>query len=912
MTPVLLALFVACTAATDSSPASTTSTFFVAIDGSDANDGLSRASAFRTVGHCAAQAPAASIADVECVLGAGTYRESVLLRAYSGAAKTTFRADADADADAGVPTLSGLDLVEGADVEWQRMPSMGGAGSNVWRTRMTLPIGAAPPQQLFMGGSMLHEARWPNVGANFPLSQLAPKHWQNTTTGSRYGTVIAPALAAGSRDASTGANFSWDGARATLNVAHQFYTWTRAVANHSAGSGSFQYAKDLPSIANYASQTKPWEHNMFFLSGKLQALDAPGEFFWDPDGSDGSDGSDGDGGSGGSGGGGGTLYLWPPAGAGDDPSKARVEYKARPYALSATSTSVTNNIHLEGLHFEGATFHLPNCNNCRVSNVQLLYPTYDADIPELYAPAKKGTTASTLLSGAGSSLTNITLLYSNNHGLGVGGTNTTVDNALIAYTDWLGTLTYVPLSLMGNGHSATRCTVAFFGNAGITSGIPNTPANDTQPSKLPPPLPQPMRGRRAEVAHCHIHHGGMVGLDTAALYSGGWHTAGLDWHHNWIHEHREKCVRCDDQSANATVHHNVVFNCGQGDVGGDQRHSGYGLIMKGDGHTMYANTFFDAAHSEMCLPSCPEPLKAFRKQYPLLSNQNNRTIVLNSVARVVEGKPCSCRGNWTGPPGGAQHGIVKNNTLAQLKLADPGGFDFRPAKGSPLIGAGVPYPPFTPPGSAAFDAGAYQHDDAKPWMAGCTHSSLCQYSALMLSHSPPSASTTSAPLATSASASAIPAFPASPFSSSPTSSPSFTNSATSTKYAAFSIVASTNGTLFAGIGQAQKHKGNPLLVQDQPWETRLDNSYPNVSLQLASMPSGCCWGRSDGVVTTRLASWAMFLVESPSPRQLPLRSYPSTFPFTDPPTPTAPLVRQNTLLSLAPRLHSSPASPDRP
>ena len=367
MTPVqvLLALIVACMAATDSSPASTTSTFFVAIDGSDANDGLSRASAFRTVGHCAAQAPAASTAatpggapgdapgdadaaDVECVLGAGTYRESVLLRAYSsGAAKTTFRADGDADA--GVPTLSGLDLVEGADVEWQRMPSMGGAGSNVWSTRMTLPIGAAPPQQLFMGGAMLHEARWPNVDqANFPLSQLAPKHWQNTTTGSRYGTVIAPTLAAGSRDASTGANFSWDGARATLNVAHQFYTWTRAVANHSAGSGSFQYAKDLPSIANYASQTKPWEHNMFFLSGKLQALDAPGEFFWDADGNDG-----------GGGGGGGTLYLWPPAGAGDDPSKARVEYKARPYALSAASTSTTNNIHLEGLHFEGATFTCP-------------------------------------------------------------------------------------------------------------------------------------------------------------------------------------------------------------------------------------------------------------------------------------------------------------------------------------------------------------------------------------------------------------------------------------------------------------------------------------------------------------------------------------------------------------------------
>ena len=32
--------------------------------------------------------------------------------------------------------------------------------------------------------------------------------------------------------------FSWDGALATLNVAHQFYTWTRTVKNHSKGSAS--------------------------------------------------------------------------------------------------------------------------------------------------------------------------------------------------------------------------------------------------------------------------------------------------------------------------------------------------------------------------------------------------------------------------------------------------------------------------------------------------------------------------------------------------------------------------------------------------------------------------------------------------------------------------------------------------
>jgi hypothetical protein len=45
--------------------------------------------------------------------------------------------------------------------------------------------------------------------------------------------------------------------------------------------------------------------------------------------------------------------------------------------------------------------------------------------------------------------------------------------------------------------------------------------------------------------------------DSAALYTGGWDTAGLEWHHNWIHDATEKCARADDQSRNMSVHHNV-------------------------------------------------------------------------------------------------------------------------------------------------------------------------------------------------------------------------------------------------------------------------------------------------------------------------------------------------------------------
>ena len=50
--------------------------------------------------------------------------------------------------------------------------------------------------------------------------------------------------------------------------------------------------------------------------------------------------------------------------------------------------------------------------------------------------------------------------------------------------------------------------------------------------------PQPMAGRHTEISYNHIHHSGLIGKDTAALYTGGWDTAGLEWHHNWVHTAR--------------------------------------------------------------------------------------------------------------------------------------------------------------------------------------------------------------------------------------------------------------------------------------------------------------------------------------------------------------------------------------
>jgi hypothetical protein len=345
-----------------------------------------------------------------------------------------------------------------------------------------------------------------------------------------------------------------------------------------------------------------------------------------------------------------------------------------------------------------------------------------------------GQTASTSLIGDYNTVTNITLRHSNNHGLSVSGDHNTIDNILVDNTDWLGTLTYIPLALHGNHNVLRRSTVQRFGNAGVVTSIPNTPPKPLVPANATQKPPQPMAGRKTEVAYCHIHHGGLIGKDSAALYTGGWDTSGLEWHHSWIHSATEKCVRADDQSRNMSVHHNVIFDCGESFTDTQSSAAGFGLVLKGNGHAIWANTIWGANRSSVCMPSCVERLKSFRPQYPR-QLQNNRSQLFNTAAHTLDGA-CGCPSNGTRAPscGGNKSALFRGHAcnglacdLGALRLQDPAHFDFRPRQDSPLVDSGILWPPYTDGflGSAP-DIGAYEFGASNNWRAGCVGLEGCQ------------------------------------------------------------------------------------------------------------------------------------------------------------------------------------------
>lgn len=397
------------------------------------------------------------------------------------------------------------------------------------------------------------------------------------------------------------------------------------------------------------------------------------------------------------------------------------------------------------------TFRLRNCTGCAVSDVNITYASYNRYLhlrdPQ---PFHRGPPPNiTLMEGNNNSISRLALRYSNSAGLKVVGSYNRLEELLILDTDWLGTLDYPPLeigfgndcdyadvrntnasgcrdvppfpgmleestseptlalgdrmtmyprNILGTDNTITRATVGRSGSAGIvTSQLSN------------------------EVSFSHVFGAGLIGLDDAGIHADNSRANNLHcggdrcikvWHHNWVHDCKAKCVRGDDFTKNLTLHHNMVWNCGE--PKSDGAGQSFGVVLKGDYNKFYANTVLRTAQADVVICTGEE-------------GPNKHTVIVNNVASRWSGKkgpkpPSAAQknaGNWGGNVEAADTGM----------FVDFATFDFRPKNSSQLIGKGVLHPPEVLGPNQHPDAGAYQSSaDAHPWRAGCTFSPECNAS----------------------------------------------------------------------------------------------------------------------------------------------------------------------------------------
>ena len=563
-------------------------------------------------------------------------------------------------------------------------------------------------QQLFVDDDFIPEARWPNAQLKDMLN--VSKSWKEAAYGTTYGMILDPDL--------SHSNIDWSNAIATINPDKRILSFTRTVLNFNKTAGTFNYSLPLPgekprSLDGYIG-------TRYFLSGLLEALDSPGEWFLDTEKW--------------------RLYIWMPD---SGQPGTRVSMKLNDLCFSGNQTSKP--FSLESASLFACTFTMRNCSGCVAHDLVLRFPSYTRKIEFLEVPHAGPMPNITMIQGDGNTISKVSLTHSNHGGILTIGSNNLIEDVLVVSTDWLGSLDFPPIQIgfgpsncgkgidddihnriepartnlkhcghwlggkpdpltrvMGTDNIIRRVTVTGFGNSGIVT------------SQL-----------SCEVSYAHVSMGGMIGCDHAGIHADNLPTPCMykanssnctkSFHHNVIHDCREKCFRGDDASLNMTVNNNIIFNCGT--PFRDPRCGGAssGLVLKGDYHLAFDNTIFNVSttlpcHGELVPftgmgpppPSCGNPGKG------ICVPMNKHSTFVNIAAERI-----NTRG---GPPMNESVlfvGGIYRGQLPDMQLEDPDNFNFTPKTSSPMYMAGIAHGVVK-----AGNIGAIQPGEAA-WRAGC-------------------------------------------------------------------------------------------------------------------------------------------------------------------------------------------------
>jgi hypothetical protein len=365
--------------------------YYVATNGSDSNPGTSLNSPFRTIQKCASVAHAGDT----CWIRGGVYRETVRpARSGASGAPITFRAY-----NQEVVIINGADVVTG----WVQH------NGSIYRAPMAWSLNVRTPEQItnnqvFVDGRLMVEARWPNISPDRLTRAISADKARAD------GAANVSQYAATYQDAALGTLPSglFDGGKINFGPGTNIVHTTCDVTSQTGSAVSFQCNRDPAAwgvrsdLMSHGDMLWPQGGNYYYLWGKFEALDAPGEWFWQNN----------------------TLYLWLPDGGA--PSGHVVEARRRLWAfdLSERDYIVVDGLRLfaAGIKYDTRTDHTT------VQNARIDYSWHFEELPILlYA---NGTSGLRVL-GANNSIQHSTLAHSAGEMISLGGTNNRVYNNVI-------------------------------------------------------------------------------------------------------------------------------------------------------------------------------------------------------------------------------------------------------------------------------------------------------------------------------------------------------------------------------------------------------------------------------------------------------------------------------------------------
>ena len=296
---------------------------------------------------------------------AGTYHETVT-PAHSGSngAPITY-----------MPYNNEKVVIDGADpiANWTN------CSGSIYRAPMNWSVNKGDGDQVFVDGQMMNYARYPNSSLDVSNQTKITAEAITNTSG---GAWVYNAAALNGFPV----NY-WAGATIHTGEGCNNLVETGTVLSSSSGSVTF-----TTNLRDY----KPIAEEQFYLTGKLSALDASGEWFRDSSAN--------------------TLYLWTPTG--DSPSNHVVEAKARTYGFELSGRSY---ITIQGITFFACSIDTSSASTHNTINgVQALYVSHF----ERAAPSDG----------------NLWLLHMEDTGIIIRGSNNILENSEIGFSAGNGVL----------------------------------------------------------------------------------------------------------------------------------------------------------------------------------------------------------------------------------------------------------------------------------------------------------------------------------------------------------------------------------------------------------------------------------------------------------------------------------------
>ena len=411
------------------------------------------------------------------------------------------------------------------------------------------------------------------------------------------------------------------GAIAILNVG-SFKTWSRTVTDYNLSTNTISY----DSVPNWKTK-----HHYYFLEGKRELIDFPGEWWFDNL----------------------EKKLHMKFESGVNPNDLDIRVKTQPFAFNITNS---NNISIEGLEFFATTFRTQGCNGCIVKDSDLMYPSTSKrslgiageDVDERWV-SRMDSCTNCLIDNSSFAYTDGSALEF--HGAALKSNNNTVNNSHFEYIDWSSSdLIGLMVTVYDGGRDNT------FSN----NTVKNTGASSTLSI-----------GDSPKIYFNNISNTGFIQSDGAVVQMMMLEQEGAEIAYNWIHNTEKYGIRMDGPAGgtnigrNASVHHNVLWNIKTG------------IMAKGDYHDVSNNTVFggglDLGKNDIIVL-----FENGEGNENSSTNNNAADKIAAHRAKSYEEHPVP--GSFIDNYNGYQETLGEVENL----LSDPDNFDFRPIPNSML------------------------------------------------------------------------------------------------------------------------------------------------------------------------------------------------------------------------------------